>query len=283
MAVRNFLRLLQSSFCLSVCLSVHPSIHPQRRARAPRRLIVAIKLDLHRAVLELDAVETLDRSLRLLAGFKEHRTPALGAAGIRVAHRRGVDDVADLLEHLAKILARRRPRKVTDDNLQSTRVLRASLHARALRTRTRALHAHDDGSSLDFRVVHLRDGVGRFIRRREIDERPALGAAAVLTRHFALSHIDTKRRAVRHEHLLRGFPREVSKVAAAPFAARRRLAQDDRGVLLTSRLGRRLVLANGDRAVTQRLAYGHHKESKVKYTSVTRPDKQNKTNSGNKQ
>ena len=55
-------------------------------------------------MLELNAVEALDRSLRLLGGLEEHSAPALAAASVGVAHGVRLDDVANLLEHLAQVL-----------------------------------------------------------------------------------------------------------------------------------------------------------------------------------
>ena len=205
-------------------------------------------------MLQLDAVETLDRRLRLLAGLEEHGTPTLGAARIGVAHGDGVDDVADLLEHLTKVLARRRPRQVTNDNLQTTGVLRTSLNARALLTRARTLDAHDDGSALNLRVVHLFDRVLRLLRRGEINQRPALGATTALTSDFTLHDSHTERRRVRRERLLRGLPREVPEEASAAVAPRRGIAEHRRVELFTStrRFRRRLILTNRDRAITER-------------------------------
>ena len=86
------------------CFS-HQTFILDRASTAVDCLVVAVELDLHGPVLELDAVETLDRGLGLLAGLEEHGAPALGAAGVRVADGLRLDNGANLLEHLPEILA----------------------------------------------------------------------------------------------------------------------------------------------------------------------------------
>lgn len=152
-------------------------------------LIVTIELDLHRARLELDAVEPLDRRLRLLAGLEEHGAPPLAAAGVRVAHRIRLDDVANLLKHLSEVLARGRPREVADDDLKpggGFGAARVGAAAGPLGSAARALEADDDGAALEVGVVERRDGGLRRGGGLEVDEAPALAAAAGLLRDFSV-------------------------------------------------------------------------------------------------
>jgi len=96
-----------------------PCIHPRAQlAGCQLDLIVAVKLDLHGPVLELDAVEALDGRLRLLAGLEEHSAPPLGAARVGVADGIRLDDVAYLLEHLSQVLRGGRPWQVAHHDLQ---------------------------------------------------------------------------------------------------------------------------------------------------------------------
>ena len=53
-------------------------------------------------MLQLHAVEALDGRLRLLARLEQHGAPALAAARVGVAHRVGLDDVANLRPGLLK-------------------------------------------------------------------------------------------------------------------------------------------------------------------------------------
>lgn len=54
---------------------------------------------------------------RLLRGLEEDSPPALAAASVGVGDGLGPHDVANLLEHLAKVLGGGGPREVADDDL----------------------------------------------------------------------------------------------------------------------------------------------------------------------
>mmetsp|Transcript_7378 Transcript_7378/g.27810 ORF Transcript_7378/g.27810 Transcript_7378/m.27810 type:complete len:313 (+) Transcript_7378:1464-2402(+) len=243
----------QTRWCLATS-NPHTAL-PKRE----RRLIVAVELDLHGAVLELNAVEALDRRLRLFGGLEQHGTPALGAAGVGVAHGIRLDDIADLLEHLSQVLRGGGPREVAHDDLEAGGGFGATgVDAASLVGATRALEAHDDGAALELGVVQLRDGGFRFGGGAVVDETPALGAATGLAGHFGLDH-GADAGAVGNQALLGGLPREVADVAAAAFGGGG-VAEGGAAVAATtarlggSALGGGLVLADGDVAVTEGVA-----------------------------
>mmetsp|Transcript_6914 Transcript_6914/g.30267 ORF Transcript_6914/g.30267 Transcript_6914/m.30267 type:complete len:356 (+) Transcript_6914:246-1313(+) len=240
--------LLQRSF---TGVSLKPSL--DQASTAVDWLVIAVELDLHGPVLELNAVETLDRSLGLLAGLELHGAPALGAAGVGVADGFRLDHGANLLEHLPEVLAGGGPREVANDNLETRGRLGATRVGTAGLVRAaRALEAHDDGAALEVGVVEGGNGVVRRVGGLKVDETPALGPAAGLPGNLGLDH-GANLGAVGDEGLLVGLPREVADVAAgavggggvadggSPVAA----------ALGGGGLGGRLVLADGDVAIAE--------------------------------
>ena len=162
-------------------------MHTTARRRAD--LVVAVELDLHGPVLELDAVEALDRSLGLLTSLEKHGTPALGAAGVGVADGLSLDHVANLLEHLAEILGGGGPGKVAHNDLKAGGSLGAAGVGAAggLVSTAGALEANDDGAALELRVVELSNGVVGGVGGFVVDETPTLGAATGLTGNLSLN------------------------------------------------------------------------------------------------
>ena len=114
---------------------------------------------------------------------------ARAGAGVGVAHGVRLDDVANLLEHLAQVLRGGGPGEVAHDDLQAGgRLGAAGVDAAGLVGAARALEAHDDGAALELGVVQLRDRRRRRLGGLVVDEAPALGAAAGLARNLGLDH-----------------------------------------------------------------------------------------------